>query len=50
LKPAVSAFAMLLAITSNRWAWAVAPSAEMYIPYGMTDEHYAGAPPCVFGV
>jgi hypothetical protein len=19
----------------------------MYIPYGMTDEHYAGAPPCV---
>ncbi len=36
LKPAVSTFARLLAMTSSRWAWAAAPSAEMYIPYGMT--------------
>ena len=32
LKPTVSMFAMLLAITSSRCCWAWAPSAEMYMP------------------
>src|SRR4051794_5868080 len=45
LNPGVSTFARLLAMTSSRWACAAAPSAEMYIPYGMGDEQIAGGPP-----
>src|SRR5215211_9140121 len=44
LKPGVSTFAKLLAMTSSRWACAAAPSAEMYIPYGMEREDQQVAP------
>src|SRR3954470_12064193 len=44
LKPGVSTFARLLAMTSSRWACAAAPSAEMYIPYGMEREESQVAP------
>jgi hypothetical protein len=36
---------MLLANTSIRRFWAIAPSAEMYNPYGMPDESFIAARP-----